>query len=216
MMNRVNLNTIPPAADRPLSGKSKRGFKRWFIGIATLFGIVLVGCSQGTYPVDIFYEQHYQQSYRSHEPPRLTGVAGAVAFYPPIVSGVTNTGDLGVLSSSTLRLLGALTNNADLTINRDGAVFNAVLRFDENTAVDGTGQIILRSTSATDDAQITSSAGFTGTIGAGQTLVIMEAMKMEHAIKAPADGVVSEIFYAEGDQVAEGAELIAIDTGEAE
>ncbi|TGN39205.1 acetyl-CoA carboxylase biotin carboxylase subunit [Marinobacter confluentis] len=48
-------------------------------------------------------------------------------------------------------------------------------------------------------------------VTAGQTLVIMEAMKMEHAIKAPADGIVSEVFYAEGDQVAEGAELIAID-----
>ncbi|MBR9870724.1 MAG: acetyl/propionyl/methylcrotonyl-CoA carboxylase subunit alpha [Gammaproteobacteria bacterium] len=53
-------------------------------------------------------------------------------------------------------------------------------------------------------------------VTAGQSLVIMEAMKMEHAIKAPADGVVSEIFYAEGDQVAEGAELIAIDPEEAE
>ncbi|WP_323751148.1 acetyl/propionyl/methylcrotonyl-CoA carboxylase subunit alpha [Marinobacter sp.] len=53
-------------------------------------------------------------------------------------------------------------------------------------------------------------------VSAGQSLVIMEAMKMEHAIKAPADGVVSEIFYAEGDQVAEGAELIAIDTEESE
>ena len=52
-------------------------------------------------------------------------------------------------------------------------------------------------------------------VRAGQTLVIMEAMKMEHAIKAPADGVVSDIFYAEGDQVAEGAELIAIDTEDA-
>ncbi|MEP5981906.1 MAG: acetyl-CoA carboxylase biotin carboxyl carrier protein subunit, partial [Marinobacter alexandrii] len=41
-----------------------------------------------------------------------------------------------------------------------------------------------------------------------------EAMKMEHAIKAPADGVVSEIFFAEGDQVSEGAELIAIDVAE--
>ncbi len=51
-------------------------------------------------------------------------------------------------------------------------------------------------------------------VTAGQTLVIMEAMKMEHAIKAPADGVVSEIFFAEGDQVAEGAELIAIDVAE--
>ncbi|MBB5321383.1 acetyl/propionyl/methylcrotonyl-CoA carboxylase subunit alpha [Marinobacter oulmenensis] len=53
-------------------------------------------------------------------------------------------------------------------------------------------------------------------VKAGDTLVIMEAMKMEHAIKAPADGVVSEIFYGEGDQVAEGAELIAIDTEEAD
>ena len=76
MMNRVNSNMIPPVADRPLAGKGKRSYKRWFFGIAVLFGIVLVGCSQGTYPVDIFYEQHYQQSYRSHEPPRLTGVAG--------------------------------------------------------------------------------------------------------------------------------------------
>ena len=92
MMNRVTSNTIPPVSDRPVSGKSKRRFKRWFFGIATLFGIVLVGCSQGTYPVDIFYEQHYQQSYRSHEPPRLIGVADAVAFYPPTASIVTNTG----------------------------------------------------------------------------------------------------------------------------
>ena len=74
------------------SGTGKRGLKGWFVGIATLFGILVVGCSQGSYPVDIFYEQHYQQSYRSHEPPRLIGVADAVAFYPPIVSTVTNTG----------------------------------------------------------------------------------------------------------------------------
>ena len=74
------------------SGTGNRGLKGWFIGIVTLFGILVVGCSQGSYPVDIFYEQHYQQSYRSHEPPRLIGVADAVAFYPPIVSTVTNTG----------------------------------------------------------------------------------------------------------------------------
>jgi len=31
---------------------------------------------------------------------------------------------------------------------------------------------------------------------------------MEHTIAAPADGVVQEILYAAGDQVAEGAELL--------
>ena len=89
MMDRVEQN---PAVGRPRTGQGKRGLRRWFFGTAMLFGIVLVGCSQGTYPVDIFYEQHYQQSYRSHEPPRLIGVAGAVAFYPPTASIVTNTG----------------------------------------------------------------------------------------------------------------------------
>ncbi|MBA4263392.1 MAG: 3-methylcrotonyl-CoA carboxylase, partial [Comamonadaceae bacterium] len=42
----------------------------------------------------------------------------------------------------------------------------------------------------------------------GQPLAVMEAMKMEHTIAAPADGTVAELLYAPGDQVAEGAELL--------
>ena len=45
----------------------------------------------------------------------------------------------------------------------------------------------------------------------GQALAVMEAMKMEHTIAAPADGVVQELLYAPGDQVTEGAELIRIE-----
>ena len=44
----------------------------------------------------------------------------------------------------------------------------------------------------------------------GQPLAVMEAMKMEHTIAAPADGVVQELLYAPGDQVAEGAELLKL------
>ena len=44
----------------------------------------------------------------------------------------------------------------------------------------------------------------------GQVLAIMEAMKMEHTIAAPGDGVVAELLYAPGDQVPEGAELLTI------
>jgi 3-methylcrotonyl-CoA carboxylase alpha subunit len=43
----------------------------------------------------------------------------------------------------------------------------------------------------------------------GDPLVIMEAMKMEHTIAAPADGMVEEILYQVGDQVADGAPLLA-------
>ena len=44
----------------------------------------------------------------------------------------------------------------------------------------------------------------------GQPLAVMEAMKMEHPIAAPADGVVQELLYAPGDQVTEGAELLKL------
>jgi 3-methylcrotonyl-CoA carboxylase alpha subunit len=47
-------------------------------------------------------------------------------------------------------------------------------------------------------------------VSKGQVLAVMEAMKMEHTIAAPADGVVAELLYAPGDQVAEGAELLRI------
>ena len=47
----------------------------------------------------------------------------------------------------------------------------------------------------------------------GQTLAVLEAMKMEHTIAAPADGVVGELLYAPGDQVPEGAELLKLVVG---
>ena len=47
-------------------------------------------------------------------------------------------------------------------------------------------------------------------VKAGQPLAVMEAMKMEHTISAPKDGVVAELLYAPGDQVADGAELLKL------
>jgi 3-methylcrotonyl-CoA carboxylase alpha subunit len=47
-------------------------------------------------------------------------------------------------------------------------------------------------------------------VSRGQPLLVMEAMKMEHTINAPHDGVVEELLYAAGDQVAEGGELLRL------
>ena len=44
----------------------------------------------------------------------------------------------------------------------------------------------------------------------GQALAVMDAMKMEHTIAAPIDGIVEELLYAAGDQVVEGAELLKL------
>ncbi|MCW7537236.1 acetyl/propionyl/methylcrotonyl-CoA carboxylase subunit alpha [Aquabacterium sp. A7-Y] len=46
----------------------------------------------------------------------------------------------------------------------------------------------------------------------GQALAVMEAMKMEHSIAAPADGIVDVVLYRVGDQLAEGAELLRLKT----
>jgi len=48
------------------------------------------------------------------------------------------------------------------------------------------------------------------TVSEGQTLVIMEAMKMEHAIKAPHNGTIDAIYFSEGEMVSDGAELLAM------
>ena len=45
----------------------------------------------------------------------------------------------------------------------------------------------------------------------GEPLLIMEAMKMEHTIAAPKDGVVKEMMYVIGDQVADGAQLLTFE-----
>ncbi|WP_430437823.1 acetyl/propionyl/methylcrotonyl-CoA carboxylase subunit alpha [Oceanibaculum nanhaiense] len=45
-------------------------------------------------------------------------------------------------------------------------------------------------------------------VAKGAALIVMEAMKMEHTIAAPADGTVAELHYGTGDLVEEGAELL--------
>lgn len=44
----------------------------------------------------------------------------------------------------------------------------------------------------------------------GQTLLILEAMKMENNILAPQDGTVKSILVNKGDAVLEGADLIVV------
>ena len=58
------------------------------------------------------------------------------------------------------------------------------------------------------------------TVSKGDTLLILEAMKMEHQILAPRDGVIASVKVVEGDQVGNGELLIEMideqSTGETE
>lgn len=48
-------------------------------------------------------------------------------------------------------------------------------------------------------------------VAAGAALVVLEAMKMEHSLRAPRDGVVKSLFCQEGDMVKEGSVLVALE-----
>jgi len=49
-------------------------------------------------------------------------------------------------------------------------------------------------------------------VKSGDTLVILEAMKMEQSIKASKDGVIDEVFISKGDQVENGAVLMIMES----
>ena len=47
-------------------------------------------------------------------------------------------------------------------------------------------------------------------VAQGDALIIIESMKMEIPVEAPAAGTVAEIRVAEGDRVAEGAVVVTL------
>jgi 3-methylcrotonyl-CoA carboxylase alpha subunit len=51
-------------------------------------------------------------------------------------------------------------------------------------------------------------------VSRGQRVAIIEAMKMEHTLVAPIDGVVAEVAVAKDAQVAEGAKVLVIEAAQ--
>ena len=75
-------NALPNITKLP-TARLPRRVKASFLGGALLLGLLLMlGCAQGSYPLDVFYEMHYQKSFKAHEPPRLSVPETAVGWYP--------------------------------------------------------------------------------------------------------------------------------------
>lgn len=105
----------------------------------------------------------------------------------------------------------------------DGAICHFLLAGREHSMTDTTYQRVAREAAGAASGRI--SAPLNGRIvnlpvregeqvRAGQLLVVIEAMKMEHSIVAPLDGTVQGLFAAIGDQVAPGRALIEIAAAE--
>jgi 3-methylcrotonyl-CoA carboxylase alpha subunit len=48
-------------------------------------------------------------------------------------------------------------------------------------------------------------------VTAGQRLAVIEAMKMEHTLRAPFDGQVTQVAVDAGAQVVEGAQIMVLE-----
>jgi geranyl-CoA carboxylase alpha subunit len=48
-------------------------------------------------------------------------------------------------------------------------------------------------------------------VEAGETVVTLEAMKMEHAVTAPSAGRVADVYVHVGDQVVRGQQLAIVE-----
>lgn len=87
------------------------------------------------------------------------------------IGQVQNTGALNVWGeNATLELHDSITNNGAIGINSNANIFNARLRLTGDHTIDGTGTISMQTAGSAADAVLETSAGFTGVLGAGQTL----------------------------------------------
>ena len=77
---------------------------------------------------------------------------------------------------------------------------------------DGEESLLLRAPMAGRVVSVQAAAG--DSVNAGQTVVVIEAMKMEHPVKAATDGVLEELFAEQGQQVS--SEQLLGRIGEAE
>lgn len=147
------------------------------------------------------------------------------------IQAVQNGGYISIsYDDVTYQTQGQLAADGTLTVNLDGRQYKAHVAFDDESLIlthNGFTLALDKAITHVEDAgdaeamdQIT--APMPGKIlslnvKAGEqvqkddTLIILEAMKMEHSLKAVRDGVIEEVMFDTGDQVQEGNILLTME-----
>jgi 3-methylcrotonyl-CoA carboxylase alpha subunit len=161
-------------------------------------------------------DTYHDMRWRDGESERLVRAHHRGARYQLDIDGEPSLADARALADGDLELrldgtksaLGVSRHGAEVTVIADDGTW-CLLHIDPSaprTAEDVAGGR-LTAPMPGKVAQVLAAAG--AAVKRGQALMVLEAMKMEHTIAAPADGTVERVNFAPGDLVEEGAELIA-------
>jgi len=107
----------------------------------------------------------------------------------------------------------AVFDGNTLTLLRDGRAW--ILRIDDpleraSRQEGGSGRLTAPMPGVIVDVLVEEGAA----VVCDQPLIVMEAMKMEHTIRAPADGRIAKVHFAKGQQVSDGSELVTLEVAE--
>ena len=119
-------------------------------------------------------------------------------------------GDGLEIASATVRRRVAVFRTGDrLSLWRDAERLDFLIvdpRHVDALEADGAGELVARLPGTV----VAVPVAVGDSVVAGATLMVLEAMKMEHAIQAPRAGTVTRLFFARGDRVTEGATLVEL------
>ena len=140
----------------------------------------------------------------------------ALVAHPAFVAGAVDTGFIAAHRAELLQpdgipavAVGDPWGHADGWRLNGPAEFRAVS--DRTDGSQGAALVVAGPITAPMPGRVTAVHVVAGAaVRRGDVLMVLEAMKMEHAIGAPADGVVSRVCFAAGDLVDEGALLLTI------
>ena len=141
---------------------------------------------------------------------RRTGLEVAVDGEPLPVGLVSAEPDRVVLDVDGVRRAFAV-HQSDTAVYVDDPTGSSALvrvpRFPDPNALAHAGSLL----APMPGAVVRVAAAVGARVGAGQPLVVLEAMKMEHTVAAPIDGVLTAVHVQPGDQVERGQALAVVD-----
>jgi acetyl/propionyl-CoA carboxylase alpha subunit len=149
---------------------------------------------------------------RPHEP--WWGAEGVTGFRlnaAPITTARVFVDDAQVEAAFNFDSTAGVTSGdrGEVIAFEGGAAFSITLRRAHTSGAGEAGDGDIRSPMPGKIAALAVKAGDSAV--KGQTLVTLEAMKMEHALTAPFDGVVKAVAVKVGDQVSEGVTLVRLE-----